>query len=206
MKVNLENDSYNLYPCIQGYINWLLQQSQWVKIRNTTPLSRNQSAPLNRLNLSQNHCGCRRNFHLQRNNGQHYCGKQYNQIQFLLYLCKESHHKRQNCFLWHPSKVGSQGKIPNWLVKEYAEQLAFPVCKIINTSFQEQRLPNIWKFANASPLPKVTPVEDLKETSPTNFPNSLPIKSAGRMRCSWLLLSCCSMSNMPPKALCCSHM
>ena len=49
------------------------------------------------------------------------------------------------------------------LVKEYAELLAFPVPKIINSSFKEERLPKIWKFADVSPLPKVKPVEDLKK-------------------------------------------
>ena len=41
--------------------------------------------------------------------------------------------------------------------------MAFPVSKIINSSFKEQRLPKIWKFADVSPLPKVKPVEDLKK-------------------------------------------
>ena len=46
---------------------------------------------------------------------------------------------------------------------EYAELLAFPVSKIINSSFKEQRLPKIWKFADVSPLPKAKLVEDLKK-------------------------------------------
>ena len=49
------------------------------------------------------------------------------------------------------------------LLKEYAELLAFPVSKIINSSFKEQRLPKIWKFDDVSPLPKLKPVEDLKK-------------------------------------------
>ena len=63
----------------------------------------------------------------------------------------------------NPSKACGQDEIPNWLLKEYAELLAVPVSKIINSSFREQRLPKIWKFANISPLPKVKPVEDLKK-------------------------------------------
>ena len=54
-------------------------------------------------------------------------------------------------------------EIPNWLLKEYAELLAFPVSKVINSSFKEQRLPKIWKFDDVSPLPKLQPVEDLKK-------------------------------------------
>ena len=53
--------------------------------------------------------------------------------------------------------------IPDWLLKEYAELLVFPVSKIINASFEEQSLPRIWKFADVSPLPKAKPVEVLKK-------------------------------------------
>ena len=63
----------------------------------------------------------------------------------------------------NPSKACGPDDIPNWLLKEYAELLAFPVSKIINASFEEQSLPRIWKFADVSPLPKVKPVEDLKK-------------------------------------------
>ena len=63
----------------------------------------------------------------------------------------------------NPSKLCGPDEIPNWLLKEYAELLAVPVSKIINSSFKEQRLPKIWKFTNISPLPKVKPVEDLKK-------------------------------------------
>ena len=48
----------------------------------------------------------------------------------------------------NPSKACGPDEIPNWLLKEYAELLAVPVSKIINSSFREQRLPKIWKFAN----------------------------------------------------------
>ena len=63
----------------------------------------------------------------------------------------------------NPSKACGPDEIPNWLLKEYAELLALPVSIIINSSFKEQRLPKIWKFANISPLPKTKPVEDLKK-------------------------------------------
>ena len=43
----------------------------------------------------------------------------------------------------NPSKACGPDEIPNWLLKEYAELLAVPVSKIINSSFKEQRLPKI---------------------------------------------------------------
>ncbi len=61
----------------------------------------------------------------------------------------------------NPSKPCGPGEIPNWLLKEYAMLLAYPVSKIINSSFNEMKLPSIWKVANVIPLPKVKPVENL---------------------------------------------
>ena len=54
----------------------------------------------------------------------------------------------------NPSKACGPDGILNWLLKDYAELLAFPITKIINASFKEQRLPRIWKLADVSPLPK----------------------------------------------------
>ena len=50
------------------------------------------------------------------------------------------------------SKAGGPDGIPNWILKDYAELLAFPITKIINASFKEQRLPFIWKVADVSQL------------------------------------------------------
>ncbi len=61
----------------------------------------------------------------------------------------------------NPSKACGPDEIPNWLLKEYAMLLAYPVSKIINSSFKEMKLPSIWKVANVIPLPKVKPVENL---------------------------------------------
>ena len=63
----------------------------------------------------------------------------------------------------NPSKACGPDEILNWLLKDYAEHLAFPITKIINTSFKEQRLPRIWKITELSPLPKTKPVKNLKK-------------------------------------------
>ncbi len=39
--------------------------------------------------------------------------------------------------------------------------LAYPVSKIINSSFKEMKLLSIWKVANVIPLPKIKPVENV---------------------------------------------
>ena len=71
----------------------------------------------------------------------------------------------------NPAKAAGPDGINNWLLKEYAECLAFPVKTIINTSFKQQQLPAIWKYADITPLPKKNTIEnlnkDLRPISPT---------------------------------------
>ena len=60
------------------------------------------------------------------------------------------------------SKASGPDNVPNWLLKEYSDILAFPITHILNASYREQRLPAIWKMANVPPLPKEKPALDLK--------------------------------------------
>ena len=52
--------------------------------------------------------------------------------------------------------------IPNSILKDHSEFLANSVTTILNASFKEQRLPNTWKLADASPLPKTKSVKEIK--------------------------------------------
>ena len=63
------------------------------------------------------------------------------------------------------STVKSNGpdNIPNWILKEFAIELSSPVAKIINSSFEEESLPTIWKEANITPLPKQPIIEDMSK-------------------------------------------
>ena len=63
----------------------------------------------------------------------------------------------------NPSKASGPDSIPNWLLKEYADFLCHPLTVIFNASFKEQRLPQIWKMADVTPLPKTKPVKELKK-------------------------------------------
>ena len=63
----------------------------------------------------------------------------------------------------NPSKACGPDDILHWLLKEYADLLAFPISKIINSCLKEQSLPRIWKFTDVSPLPKAKQVEVLKK-------------------------------------------
>ena len=61
------------------------------------------------------------------------------------------------------SKASGPDNVPNWLLKEYSDILAFPITQILNASYREQRLPTIWKMADVPPLPKKKPVLGLKK-------------------------------------------
>ncbi|PFX17465.1 Angiopoietin-related protein 3 [Stylophora pistillata] len=63
----------------------------------------------------------------------------------------------------NPSKASGPDSIPNWLLKEYADFLCRPLTVIFNASFKEQCLPQIWKMADVTPLPKTKPVKELKK-------------------------------------------
>ena len=39
----------------------------------------------------------------------------------------------------------------------------YPITKVLNASFKEQRLPSMWKLADVTPIPKRKPVKDVKK-------------------------------------------
>lgn len=53
--------------------------------------------------------------------------------------------------------------ISNWILKDYAEILAKPVCSVLSSSYKEQRLPSSWKYADVTPLPKQKPIMDINK-------------------------------------------
>ena len=61
----------------------------------------------------------------------------------------------------NPRKPSGSDKLPNWLLKEFAEVLAQPLCTILNSSFREQKFPSTWKLANIAPLIKPKPVTNI---------------------------------------------
>ena len=63
----------------------------------------------------------------------------------------------------NPAKAGGPDGIPNWILREYAEFVSFPISVILSASFKEQRLPSIWKLADVTPFPKQKPVKEIKK-------------------------------------------
>ena len=61
------------------------------------------------------------------------------------------------------AKAPGPDEIPNWFLKTFSHLLAEPVCYLINSSFQKQVLPTIWKKANVIPLPKIQTIEEFNK-------------------------------------------
>jgi hypothetical protein len=55
-------------------------------------------------------------------------------------------------------KSSGPDNIPNRIIKDFAYELAEPVCHIFNTSLSTGEFPNIWKDALITPIPKAYPV------------------------------------------------
>ena len=60
------------------------------------------------------------------------------------------------------NKANGSAGITNWLLKEYADILSYPITSVLNSGFAEQRLPTRWKNADVIPVPKKKPVNDIK--------------------------------------------
>ena len=60
-------------------------------------------------------------------------------------------------------KVSGPDGLSNWLLKEYAEVLAQPICSILNNSFLEMKLPSVWIYAAVIPIPKQKPIIDINK-------------------------------------------
>ena len=53
--------------------------------------------------------------------------------------------------------------IPNWVLKEFADIIAGPLCAIQNSSLREAFIPELWRSANVTSLPKVVPMKEIKK-------------------------------------------
>ena len=71
------------------------------------------------------------------------------------------------------SKSIGYDNIPNYIIKEFAYELADPVCYIFNTSLATSEFPDIWKDAVITPIPKVLPVSAEDELRPISLTTTL---------------------------------
>ena len=72
------------------------------------------------------------------------------------------------------AKAGGPDGIPDWILREFAKVLAYPISIILNASFKEQQLPRLWKLADVTPLPKTKPVKEInKDLRPISLTPSI---------------------------------
>jgi hypothetical protein len=65
--------------------------------------------------------------------------------------------------LLNPHKASDPDNVPAWLLKENTDILALVVTDILNSSYSEARLPNSWKQADITLIPKSTPDYDINK-------------------------------------------
>ena len=53
--------------------------------------------------------------------------------------------------------------ILSWVLKENADLLAFPIKEMLNSSYQDCRIPQSWKNANVIPMSKKKPLKDIND-------------------------------------------
>ena len=70
-------------------------------------------------------------------------------------------------------KSSGPDNIPNRIIKDFAFELAEPVCHIFNTSLSTGEFPNIWKDALITPIPKAPSVSCEEELRPISLTASL---------------------------------
>ena len=60
------------------------------------------------------------------------------------------------------NKAPGPDGIPNWILHDLAPLISGPVCSIFNASLREGMVPEIWRSANTTPIPKVNPPRNIK--------------------------------------------
>ena len=71
--------------------------------------------------------------------------------------------------LLKPRKSTGPDGIPGWVLKENADILARLISGILNQSYCETRLPQSWKSANITPIPKEKTVRSINKHAPSPY-------------------------------------
>ena len=74
-------------------------------------------------------------------------------------------------------------EIPNWILKEFSDFLAFPIIQILNALYREQPLPTVWKMSDVPLLPKKNLACTRPEEKPTTHFIDTMRRKAGRGVC-----------------------
>ena len=57
------------------------------------------------------------------------------------------------------SRAGGPDNLPNWVLKEFSDILGPASTEVLNQSFRETKVPNLWKLADVPPVPKGASIE-----------------------------------------------
>ena len=72
-----------------------------------------------------------------------------------------------------PCKAHGPDEIPNRILRDFAFELAGPICTIFNKSLSSGVFPSIWKAAYLSPVPRVNPPQSLDDFRPIALTSTL---------------------------------
>ena len=61
------------------------------------------------------------------------------------------------------TKAPGPDDVPSWILHDLADVLGKPICALFNTSIRESYVPTFWKRADLCPIPKKSPIIDLKK-------------------------------------------
>ena len=72
------------------------------------------------------------------------------------------------------SRAGGPDRLPNWVLKEFSDILAPVIADILNCSFRDCKVPQVWKMADVPPVPKVSTINDFnKDLRPISLTSTL---------------------------------
>jgi hypothetical protein len=94
----------------------------------------------------------------------------------------------------NPSKAGGPDRIPNWLLKDYSEFLAFPITKIINLMHlsKSNGFLLFGRYLTYHPCPKLSRWQIWRKINKTHFTNRMFVEDHWIIYCMWLCKTCCS--------------
>ena len=62
-------------------------------------------------------------------------------------------------------------EFPYWFWRDFSHHLAPVITKIFNCSLRHQTVPSLWKLANVSPIPEVSPLTECNQLRPMSLTN-----------------------------------
>ena len=82
--------------------------------------------------------------------------------------------------------------LPAWFLRENAELISRPLCSVFNVSLREDFVPTVWKSANVTSIPKISPALDVRGFRfPSHFPRAHCKRNSGVFSVLLVVAVCC---------------